>query len=136
MLVIDIVAAPLNVLLKLFAVERSNVAEPPDPKSLNVSLYVVEFIYPLPSKFPVKLILPVWLYVPVNDNILPSNVNELSTFPLRATLSYVNIPLFVLPIKPNPDEPPLPEVPDVKLAGVVPEVPDVPVCPLVPEVTP
>ena len=35
-------AVALNCLLKLFAVVRSNVAEPPVPKSLNVSLYVVD----------------------------------------------------------------------------------------------
>ena len=50
-----IVDVPLNCLLKLFAVDRSNVALPPVPKSEYVSLYVVDAT------------------LPVTDNVVPSN---------------------------------------------------------------
>ena len=52
----------MNCLLKLFAVDRSNVTLPPVAKSEYVSLNVVELIYPLAPMFPVKLI------------VVPSNV--------------------------------------------------------------
>ena len=68
-----IVAAPLNCLLKLFAVDKSNVAEPPVPKSLNVSLYVVDDINVLASIDVVAVIFP------VIASVLPSNVKLLST---------------------------------------------------------
>lgn len=68
-LLIEIVAAPLNCLLKLLAVERSNVAEPPVPKSLYVSLNVVGAT------------------CPETPNIEPSNNKLDSTIPFDNALS-------------------------------------------------
>ena len=62
------VAVPLNVLLKLFAVERSNVTLPPVPKSECVSLKVVDVICVEDTIFPVI------------DKLVPSNVKLFSTF--------------------------------------------------------
>jgi hypothetical protein len=55
------VDAPLNCLLKLFAVERSIVTVLPVPKSLNVSLNVVDAT------------------LPITDKVVPSNNIEDST---------------------------------------------------------
>ena len=51
---------------------------------------------------------------------------------------YVNIPSFVVPtiLRPEPEVPPLPEVPDEKPGAFVPDVPLLPVFPDVPDVTP
>ena len=76
--------------------------------------------------------------VPVNVNILPSNVKLLSAVAPTGALLYVNIPSFVVPtiLRPEPEVPPLPEVPDEKPGAFVPDVPLLPVFPDVPEVTP
>jgi hypothetical protein len=149
---IVIVDVPLNCLLKLFAVERSNVTLPPVPKSEYVSLKVVAVIFSVADIAPVTAISPVWFVSPVIDNILPSNVKFVSTMAPTGELLYVSNPSFVTPVKPNPfvpdvpdvkfggvvpevpEVPTVPDVPDVKLGGVVPDVPDVPVCPEVPAV--
>ncbi len=82
--------------------------------------------------------LPVWLVSPINVNILPSNVKLLSAVAPTGALLYVNIPSFVVPtiLRPDPDVPPLPEVPDEKPGAFVPDEPLLPVFPDVPEVTP
>jgi hypothetical protein len=67
------VAAPLNCLLKLFAVDRFNVAEPPVAKSLKVSLNVVADINVSASIDVVDVIFP------VTSSVVPSNVKLLST---------------------------------------------------------
>ena len=109
----------MNCLLKLFAVERSNVAEPPVAKSLNVSLYVVAAIDVDDIIFPVIL------------NVLPSNVILSSTLTFGAEPSNVRTPLSVIPLNvANPEVPDVlidavPEVPDVTPSADVPEVPDV-----------
>jgi len=56
----------------LFAVDKFNVAEPPVPKSLNVSLNVVDDINVLASIDVVDVIFP------VTASVLPSNVKLLS----------------------------------------------------------
>jgi hypothetical protein len=87
---------------------------------------------------PVWLVSPVRLSVPFNVNIVPSNVKLLSAVAPTGALLYVNIPSFVVPtiLRPEPDVPPLPEVPDEKPGAFVPDVPLLPVFPDVPEVTP
>ena len=49
----DIVAVPLNVLLKLLAVVRLSATLPPVPKSLYVSLNVTELTAPVTLTLPV-----------------------------------------------------------------------------------
>ena len=54
-----IVALPLNCLLKLLAVDRLKATLPPVPKSLNVSLNVVEVICVVAVTAPVTFTSPV-----------------------------------------------------------------------------
>ena len=96
------VDVPLNCLLKLFAVDKSNVALPPVPKSEYVSLYVVDAT------------------LPVTDKVVPSKVKLLSTLAFGVVPFNVSTPLSVAPVKVKN-----PEVPDVIPGRDVPDVPDV-----------
>jgi len=93
----EIVAEPLNCLLKLFAVERSNVTLPPVPSSEYVSLNVVAATDVVTTTFPVTL------------NVLPSNVILDSTLTFGDVPSNVITPLSVIPLilanAEVPDEP-------------------------------
>jgi hypothetical protein len=74
------VAVPLNCLLKLFAVDKSNVALPPVAKSEYVSLYVVDAT------------------LPVTDKVVPSKIRLLSTAAPTGESIYVSNPLLVVPV--------------------------------------
>jgi len=128
-----IVAEPLNCLLKLFAVERSNVTLPPVPWSEYVSLNVVADINVLAATDVVTIILPVTV------NVLPLNVILSSALTFGDAPSNVNTPLSVVPlIEANAEVPdvPFPDVPELNPAGEVPDVPLIPPVPEVPDVVP
>ena len=75
---------------------------------------------------------------PVNPNVVPSKVKFDSAVAPTGALLYVNMPSLVVPtiLRPEPDVPPLPDVPDEKPGAFVPDVPLLPVFPDVPDVTP
>ena len=70
-----IVDVPVNTLLKLFAVVKSNVIELPEPKSEYVSLNIVDVVAPLIVTFPVVV------------RVLPSKVILVFTLPLAVELT-------------------------------------------------
>jgi hypothetical protein len=132
-----IVAVPLNCLLKLFAVDRSNVTLPPVPWSEYVSLNVVAAIN-VEAAIDV-----VTVTFPVTDNVLPLNVKLSSALTFGDVPSNVNTALSVTPlIVANPDVPfvpfcpCVPDVPELNPAGEVPDVPLIPALPDVPDVIP